>query len=100
VALARRAGLRTRPLLPWDRLVKGPYHTRDRKDAPVVPVRFVQAGMHGHIDDVHWYARKDGISCQSDGWLAAAGYEATLGSVSGGFQRGLDGRRVPCSAVW
>ena len=46
---------RTRPLLPWERLVKGGYLTRDRKIKPVVPVRFVQACVRGHISDVDWY---------------------------------------------
>jgi len=52
---------RTRPLLPWDRLVKGGYLTRDRKVRPVVPVRFVQACVRGHISDIDWYGfvRKD-----------------------------------------
>lgn len=47
---------RTRPLLRWDRLVKGGYLTPDRKVAPVVPVRFVQACVRGHISDLNWYA--------------------------------------------
>jgi hypothetical protein len=46
---------RTRPLLPWDRLVKNGYLTRDRKIKPVVPVRFVQACVRGHISDIDWY---------------------------------------------
>ncbi len=46
---------RTRPLIPWDRLVKGGYLTRDRKIKPVVPVRFVQACVKGHISDIDWY---------------------------------------------
>lgn len=46
---------RTRPLLPWDRLVKEGYLTRDRKIKPVVPVRFVQACVRGHIGDIDWY---------------------------------------------
>ena len=46
---------RTRPLIPWDRLVKGGYLTRDRKVKSVVPVRFVQACVRGHISDVDWY---------------------------------------------
>lgn len=46
---------RTRPLLPWDRLVKEGYLTRDRKIKPVVPVRFVQACVRGHISDIDWY---------------------------------------------
>ena len=46
---------RTRPMVPWDRLVKGGYLTRDRDIKPVVPVRFVQACVRGHIGDVNWY---------------------------------------------
>jgi hypothetical protein len=47
---------RTRPLLPWDRLVKGGYLDPDRKIVRVVPVRFVQACVKGHISDIDWYA--------------------------------------------
>lgn len=43
---------RTRPLVPWDRLVKGGYLDRNRKVKPVVPVRFVQACVRGHIGDI------------------------------------------------
>ena len=47
---------RARPLIPWDRLVKGGYLNRDRKIVPVVPIRFVQACVKGHISDIDWYA--------------------------------------------
>ena len=47
---------RARPLIPWDRLVKGGYLDRDRKIVPVVPVRFAQACVKGHISDIDWYA--------------------------------------------
>jgi len=47
---------RTRPLVPWRRLVRGGYLTEERKVAPVVPVRFVQACVKGHISDLDWYA--------------------------------------------
>ncbi len=46
---------RTRPLLPWTRLVEGGYLTRERKVRPVVPVRFVQACVRGHLSDIDWY---------------------------------------------
>ena len=46
---------RTRPLIPWERLVDGGYLTRDRKIKPVVPVRLVQACVRGHLSDVDWY---------------------------------------------
>jgi uncharacterized protein DUF1998 len=47
---------RTRPMIPWDRLVKGGYLDVNRKIVPVVPVRFVQACVKGHISDIDWYA--------------------------------------------
>ncbi|MCU0532925.1 MAG: DUF1998 domain-containing protein [Hydrococcus sp. Prado102] len=45
----------TRPLIPWNRLVKGKYLSGDRKKISVVPVRFVQACLNGHISDIDWY---------------------------------------------
>ena len=47
---------RTRPMIPWDRLVKRGYLNRDRKIIQVVPIRFVQACVKGHISDIDWYA--------------------------------------------
>jgi len=48
---------RTRPLVPWSLLRKGRYYfSDDRKQIPVVPVRFVQACVKGHISDIDWYA--------------------------------------------
>lgn len=67
---------RTRPLLPWDRLVKGGYLTRDRKVKPVVPVRFVQACVRGHISDIDWYAfvrRERDPERTGDLWLDEGG---------------------------
>ncbi|MDP2956229.1 MAG: hypothetical protein Q8N53_07400, partial [Longimicrobiales bacterium] len=47
---------RTRPLVPWKHLRDGKYYlSEDRKKIPVVPVRFVQACVRGHISDVAWY---------------------------------------------
>jgi hypothetical protein len=47
---------RTRPLLPYGQLTRGKYLNRDRKLVDVVPVRFVQACVRGHISDVNWVA--------------------------------------------
>ncbi len=46
---------RTRPLVPFARLVKGRYLDEQRKLQPVVPVRFVQACAHSHIEDIDWH---------------------------------------------
>ncbi len=48
---------RTRPLVPWSLIREGKYYfTDDRKKRPVVPVRFVQACVKGHISDIDWHA--------------------------------------------
>lgn len=47
---------RTRPLIPYTRLVKGKYQDDRRKLHSVVPVRFVQACVRGHLSDIDWYA--------------------------------------------
>jgi hypothetical protein len=50
--------------------------TRDRQIKPVVPVRFVQASVRGHIGDVNWYGfvRRDYKMQQTgDLWLDEGG---------------------------
>lgn len=67
---------RTRPLVPWSRLVGGKYLNADRKKYPVVPVRFVQACANGHISDIDWYAfAHDDLrtSCRGQLWLDEGG---------------------------
>ena len=49
-------GQRARPLVHRQTLVgRNKYEAADRKKYPVVPVRFVQACINGHISDVDWY---------------------------------------------
>lgn len=57
---------RTRPLLPWGSLVKGKYLSLEKKKVPVVPVRFVQACVNGHISDINWYRFVHSESAHSD----------------------------------
>ncbi len=67
---------RTRPLLPWKLLVSGKYLDHQRKKRPVVPVRFVQACVNGHISDIDWnaYAHKNSErSCRGQLWLDEGG---------------------------
>jgi hypothetical protein len=67
---------RTRPLLKRSRLVRGKYLDENRKKHPVVPVRFVQACLNGHISDINWYAfvHKDlNSSCRAQLWLDEGG---------------------------
>lgn len=67
---------RTRPLMPWKRLVGGKYLNFDKKKIPVVPVRFVQACANGHISDIDWYAFAHDdfqTKCRGQLWLDEAG---------------------------
>lgn len=45
----------TRPLVPSRRLDRDRFIDPDGKRLPVVPVRFVQACLNGHISDIDWY---------------------------------------------
>lgn len=67
---------RTRPLLPWSNLVSGQYLNSEKKKVPVVPVRFVQACVKGHISDIDWYifVHKDSENkCRNQLWLDEGG---------------------------
>lgn len=67
---------RTRPLLPWKKLAPlgGKYLDKDRKKRSVVPVRFVQACVYGHISDIDWrFFVHKGESCTGDLWLDEGG---------------------------
>ncbi len=67
---------RTRPLLPWGSLVDGKYLNSEKKKVPVVPVRFVQACVKGHISDIDWYrfVHQDTQSkCRGQLWLDEGG---------------------------
>lgn len=67
---------RTRPLVPWRTIspLGGKYLDENRKKKPVVPVRFVQACVYGHISDIDWrgYVHQ-GKSCTGNLWLDEGG---------------------------
>src|SRR5208337_9243 len=46
---------RSRPLVHRETLVSNKFLGPDRKKYPVVPIRFVQACLNGHISDLDWY---------------------------------------------
>lgn len=67
---------RTRPLVPWNQLVRRKYLHDNRKKIPVVPVRFVQACVNGHIHDVEWSQfvhQESRPSCKGQLWLDEGG---------------------------
>jgi Domain of unknown function (DUF1998) len=67
----------TRPLIPWRAIAPtgGKYHGDDGKLKAVVPVRFVQACVHGHISDIDWraFAHKGSKHCLGELWLDEGG---------------------------
>jgi hypothetical protein len=71
-----RKEYRTRPLLKRSRLVRGKYLDDYKKKHPVVPVRFVQACVNGHISDIHWGAFVHDnfqTTCRAQLWLDEGG---------------------------
>jgi Domain of unknown function (DUF1998) len=68
---------RTRPLIPW-RLISptgGKYLGEGGKRKDVVPVRFVQACVHGHISDINWrnFVHDGSKPCSGTLWLDEGG---------------------------
>lgn len=75
---------RTRPLVPWSALVKGRYLDDDKKSRPIVPVRFVQACVNGHISDIDWVAfvhETFESKCRGPLWMDEGGTGGDLAEV-------------------
>ncbi|MEO0987905.1 MAG: DUF1998 domain-containing protein [Cyanobacteria bacterium J06639_14] len=66
---------RTRPLVPKRQLIGGKYLDENKKKQPVVPVRFVQACINGHISDIDWrsFVHEGSGSCAGRLWLDEGG---------------------------
>lgn len=64
---------RTRPFIRWG-ATKGGKVKLEGKTVPVVPVRFVQACVNGHLSDIDWYLFvHQGDSCHGQLWLDEGG---------------------------
>jgi hypothetical protein len=74
---------RSRPLLNRLALVDGRYLDRDRKKRPVVPVRFVQACVNGHISDLDWhdFVHRGQSSCKRQLWMDERGTSGDLADI-------------------
>lgn len=74
---------RARPLVHRRALEKEEWPGPDRKRHPVVPVRFVQGCVNGHISDIYWprYAHKPGDTCRRQLWLEERGTSGDLADV-------------------
>lgn len=77
-------GGRARPLVHRGRLERGrKFIAPDRKPVPAVPVRFVQACIHGHISDIRWwdYVHRGPAECRAQLWLVERGTGGDLADV-------------------
>lgn len=74
---------RSRPLLHRRTLIDGKYFDKERKKRPVVPVRFVQACVNGHISDVDWYdfVHRGQSACKRQLWMDERGTSGDLADI-------------------
>lgn len=100
---------RTRPLVRYDAIPTGKYFDDNKKYQPVVPVRFVQACVTGHISDIDWHAFVFGGSAnatqrQEPLWLDEGGAgndfaEIFVRAGNSDRRRPLSDATVPASRV-
>lgn len=78
-----RSGYRSRPLVHREALTRGQYFGPDRKRYTVVPVRFVQACLNGHLSDIDWrgFVHGTGEPCHRPLWLDERGTSGDLADV-------------------
>lgn len=74
---------RERPLVHREALSKGRYIGDDRKAYDVIPIRFVEACVNGHISDIDWYlfVHGNGNPCRRPLWLRERGTSGELADV-------------------
>lgn len=76
-------GFRSRPLVHKQALVERRFLDKDRKKRPVVPVRFVQACINGHISDIDWYefVHRGRSACKRPLWMDERGTSGDLADI-------------------
>lgn len=81
---SKRPDIRSRRLLRRGDLVKGKYFGPDKKKHPVVPVRFLQACVAGHISDLDWhgFAHEHQVPCKRALWLDEWGSTGDLRDIA------------------
>jgi hypothetical protein len=70
-----REGFRSRPLVHHQNVSRGNYYGPDKRRHPVVPIRFVQGCINGHLSDIDWYGfvHPKGDGCRRPLWLDERG---------------------------
>lgn len=82
--IAGPQGQQSRPLVHRMKLLgKNKYQGPDRKMYSVVPIRFVQACINGHISDIDWYGfvHGQGDPCRRDLYLDEKGSGGDLSEI-------------------
>lgn len=80
----RRGAARARPLVHRHGLVNDRYPGPDGRAYPVVPVRFVQACVNGHLSDIDWYGfvhEHAKEPCRRPLWIEERGTSGDLADV-------------------
>lgn len=77
------ANTRSRRVVHYRSLEKGRFLDRDRSLQKVVPVRFVQACVNGHISDIDWrgFAHKSADPCQRELWIDERGTTGEIADI-------------------
>jgi len=77
-------GVRSRPLVHRNALEKGMWRDADRKARKVVPVRFVQACVRGHVSDINWKLFVHGTEdpCSRNLWMDERGTSGDLTEIT------------------
>lgn len=72
-----------RPLVHRRALEKDKWPGPERRSHPVVPVRFVQGCINGHISDINWprFVHEAGQRCTQQLWIEERGTSGDLGDV-------------------
>lgn len=79
----RRGDVRARRLAHRRELTKGKFVGPDRQRFPVVPIRFVQACLNGHLSDIDWrgFAHEFEGECRRPLWLDERGTSGDLADI-------------------
>jgi hypothetical protein len=80
----RRGARRRRPLVHREGLVRDRYENPDDgKRYPVVPIRFVQGCINGHLSDVDWYrfVHEGDRDCRRQLWIEERGTSGDIRDV-------------------
>ncbi len=95
---------RTRPFLTWNTVKSGAKF--EGKKVSAVPVRFVQACVNGHLDDIDWYGfvhQDPKTTCRKQLWLDEGGsgndFEEIFVRCECGKRRALSQAKVKNSKV-